>query len=101
MAAPVGRRSPRADADGWMDRRGAPGADPECLARVLAALADPIRLRIVGLLARQELTGVEVVAALGVSQALTCTASSWWRSVGSSGAGVRDRPSTGSSIANC
>src|SRR3954447_9623353 len=44
----------------------------EALARALAALADPTRLRIVGLLATGERTGVEVAAALGISQALAC-----------------------------
>lgn len=72
MAAPAGRRSPRADADGQTDRRNAPDGHPEHLARILAVLADPIRLRIVGLVARQELTGVEVAVALGISQALAC-----------------------------
>ena len=72
MAAPARRRSPRVDVDGRTDQRGAPPADPEHLARVLAALADPIRLRIVGLVAGQELTGVEVAEALGISQALAC-----------------------------
>ena len=72
MAAPAGRRSPRADVDGRTDQGGGPCADPERLARVLAALADPIRLRIVGLVGGHELSGVEVAEALGISQALAC-----------------------------
>ena len=72
MAAPAGRRSPRVDPDGRTIQHSPPGADPERLARAMAALADPIRLRIVGLVARKDLTGVEVAAALGISQALAC-----------------------------
>ena len=72
MAAPAGRRLPRADGNRRADQRGAPAADAERLARVLAALADPIRLRIVGLVAGHALSGVEVAEALGISQALAC-----------------------------
>jgi len=51
---------------------GVAAPDVERLARILAALADPTRLRIVALVARGERSGVEVAEALGISQALAC-----------------------------
>jgi len=48
------------------------GLEREQVARIFDALSDANRLRIVELLARQELSGAELSEALGISPALTC-----------------------------
>lgn len=68
MNLPAEKRPQR---DAPADRRDA-AIDVDRLARALAVLADPLRLRIVGLVAQRELAGVEVAEALGISQALAC-----------------------------
>ena len=46
--------------------------DVQRLARILAVLADPTRLRMIRLVAKRELSGIDIAEALGISQALAC-----------------------------